>query len=97
MSGGAYNHIYIQVEEVAMQLLRHPESYRKAFGRHLLEVATALHDLEYVDSADMSPGDDKEAIMNCISKSDLGKSIIMEAEKVLEELQGWILGAKGEN
>lgn len=95
MSGGSYNHIYIQVEEVARQLLRHPETYRKAFGRHLLNIASALHDVEWVDSSDMSPGDEMEAIMKCITLKHVGQEMIVEAEKILENLQGWILEAKG--
>ena len=40
---------------------------REAFAKHLKLVAKALHDIEWVDSADYGPGDENEAIRACLS------------------------------
>lgn len=39
---------------------------RKRFAAHLKLVAKALHDIEWVDSADYAPGDEDEAIQACL-------------------------------
>lgn len=65
MSGGSMNYLYSRLEHDATFRECTPE--RRAFAKHLQLVAKALHDIEWVDSGDYSPGDDSEAIRACLS------------------------------
>lgn len=62
MSGGSWNYAYRGVEEMADGLEGSPDALRSAFGSLLRKVATAMHDIEWVDSADYSNGDEEAAI-----------------------------------
>ena len=95
MSGGSFGYSFREVESMARFLLKCPQPYRKAFGRHLLDVAEAMHDVEYVESGDMSTGDEKEAIMKCITNRDVCDALLIDAQMMVDELQAWILEAKG--
>lgn len=72
MSGGSMNYLYSKIEYDATFQQNTPE--RRAFAKHLVKVAKALHDIEWVDSSDYGPGDDAEAIRAC-----LGNELILEA------------------
>jgi len=88
MSGGSYNYLHRLVTEAAKTLNDlHQPLYRRAFAKHLFKIASALHDIEWVDSSDMGDGDDKEAIMNCISTQDVLKEAIANAEYAKENLE----------
>jgi hypothetical protein len=65
MSGGSMNYLYLRIDSDAKFALNTAE--RRAFAKHLLLVTQALHDIEWVDSADYMPGDDSEAIRACLS------------------------------
>lgn len=95
MSGGHYEFVYHKFEEFARAMLKCKEPYRKAFGRHLLDVAEAAHDIEWVDSGDMSDGDEKEAIMKCINKRDVCDALVADAQMMVDELQAWIHEVNG--
>ena len=60
------DYLYIQVEDVASILKESSCPYRRKFGKHLEKVSKALHDIEWVDSADYEEGDEIEAIKNTI-------------------------------
>jgi hypothetical protein len=63
MSGGSLDYIYYRVEDVAETIKDRAETpLQKAFAEHLLKVAKALHDVEWVFSGDYGEGDDAEAI-----------------------------------
>jgi len=62
MSGGSWDYFYGRLEDVASRLQCERDPLRKAFGAHLQKCAKALHDIEWVDSCDCSPGDEVEAI-----------------------------------
>lgn len=62
MSGGSYNYAYGNVENFAHEMRATDNPLRRAFRTHLLLVAKAMHDIEWVDSHDKSPGDENEAI-----------------------------------
>lgn len=64
MSGGSMNYLYSKIEMDANFDRDTPE--RKAFGMLLDKVIKALHDIEWVDSADYGPGDENEAIIACL-------------------------------
>jgi len=88
VSGGSYNYLYRKVIEVAETLSdSNQPDYRKAFAKHLVFIANALHDIEWVDSSDMGNGADKEAIMQCISMQDVLKEAIENAEYAKENLE----------
>ena len=88
MSGGSLDYGYCKVEEMARSIVeRSRVPLHIAFAKHLLKVSTALHDLEWLLSSDTSPGDEKKAIMDVITKRDVVDSAIEEARKVLKDLQ----------
>jgi hypothetical protein len=60
------DYLYRRVEDVADELQRSPNPRRAIFGHHLALVAKALHDIEWVDSGDSSPGDEHDAIELCV-------------------------------
>jgi len=66
---------------------------RKAFAAHMIKVAKALHDIEWVDSGDYGPGDDSEAIRACLAPGMALEAAIEQAKKAAEELQAEILRA----
>jgi ferritin-like metal-binding protein YciE len=63
MSGGSMNYLSTKVE---MAEFRRNTVLRRAFAAHLEKVAAALHEIEWVDSGDTSPGADDEAIRACL-------------------------------
>ena len=88
LSGGSMDYLYAKVESAEF-LENTPE--RVAFRKHLNLVAKALKDIEWVDSGDRKRGDDTDAIMACITKSEVLQSererleaAIKEAKELLE-------------
>jgi hypothetical protein len=63
MSGGSMEYIYLRLEQVTFE---QNTPLRKQFAAHLKLVAKALHDIEWVDSADYALGDEEEAIRSCL-------------------------------
>ena len=88
MSGGSMDYLYADVEEARF---REDTPERKAFRTHLMKVAKALHDIEWVDSHDTSPGDEVEAIMACISPADVLAEAVEDAQRALTDLEAAIL------
>lgn len=81
------NYLYSQVRDAASNLSRSDDVKRRAFAVVLEKVATALHDIEWVDSADYAPGDEYEAIDAVVSPKD-------EAAAVVERLRAAITDAQ---
>lgn len=75
MSGGSWDYAYRKVEEVAERLLESPLYERQEFGRHLMEVANALHEIEWVDSGDRATPVDTEAIMKILNPIDFRQAV----------------------
>ena len=70
MSGGSYDYLYSKVEDVANRLSDISETpLRRAFAEHLQLVASALHDIEWVDSGDMGKDGDVDAIRAVLGNS----------------------------
>jgi hypothetical protein len=90
MSGGSMDYLYEQVLDARFDE-NTPE--RKAFRSHLRKVAIALHDIEWVDSGDSSPGDDNIAIMACISRADVLTEAVDGARCALADLEAAIAKA----
>lgn len=70
MSGDALNYAYFQVQEVAEDIFeRSKTTLQTEFGYHLLKVAKALRDLEWVYSGDYGDGDEVKSINKVLGKS----------------------------
>ena len=86
MSGGSWDYLTFRVGEAADRLYNSKDALRKALGVHLHLVAEALHDIEWVDSGDMSNGDEKEAILRVIQKEDWLSVLVEDATKIRDQL-----------
>lgn len=89
MSGGSWDYVYCKVDEAADRLCNEKQAERRALGRHLKAVATAMHDIEWVDSCDMGRGDDIEAIRAALGQNApalILAEVVIEAEETLAQL-----------
>lgn len=84
MSGGSMDYLFCRVENDANFKMDTP--LRRAFKAHLAKVATALHDIEWVDSGDWSPGDEVEAIEACLSPTSELEQVTKEAKEAFDVL-----------
>lgn len=99
MSGGSYQYAYHRIEELAYDI-QPSSSLRKAFKAHLIKVAAACKDIEWVDSGDSGGGSEDAAILLCLgtgAPSLVLNEVLAEAEKVCAELSEAIAKAKGDN
>lgn len=88
MSGGSLNYAYSRIEDAAREVMSLAETpLHRAFGAHLLKVAKALHDLEWVLSCDYGPGHEVEAIKAVITPQDEIKQATKEAYEAMLSLQ----------
>ncbi len=94
MSGGSMDYLYSKVEMDGVFRQTTPE--RRAFAKHLKLVVKALHDIEWVDSCDYSPGDETAAILACLSPGAVLEQLIAEAKEARAALDAAIAKAKGE-
>lgn len=90
MSGGSWNYVYAQVQDVVDRLLHETKANRRALGRMLEKVPDALKDIEWVDSCDYGKGDEDEAIADALGEN--AKALILREEvaaarEVLGKLQ----------
>ena len=67
---------------------------RKAFRRHLMKVAKALHDIEWVDSGDYGEGDEGEAIRVCLGDGAVFAAVVEDAKAVMAALQSELARVK---
>ena len=86
MSGGSWDYFYGRLEDVASRLQCERDPLRKAFGAHLQKCAKALHDIEWVDSCDYSPGDEVEAIKAVLGSDGPAFPTYAEMHKALDDL-----------
>lgn len=87
MSGGSMNYFYQKFDYDARFTENTP--LRKAFAEHLTLVAKALHDIEWVDSADYSGGDENEAIRACLGTNEvpmIQKVLLKQVEQLKLEV-----------
>lgn len=90
MSGGSWDYICYKVSDAGDRLRRESCPHRQALGWHLKDIADALHDIEWVDSADKSPGDEIPSIMKCINAKDVLHYSVNDAKKMIEKLENII-------
>ena len=62
MSGGSWDYLYSRMEDAANRLDKSGDPHRKALGRTMSRLATAMHAIEWVDSGDWGSPDDVVAI-----------------------------------
>jgi hypothetical protein len=84
MSGGSMNYLFSKLEYEATFIQDTPE--RRAFAKHLKLVAKALHDIEWVDSGDSSPGKETDAILACLCEGEILETVIEEAHEARKAL-----------
>ena len=85
MSGGSMNYLYSKLEYDATFRTHTPE--RVAFKKHLAKVAKALHDIEWVDSCDMGPGEENAAIRACLQPDAVLFTLVEQAWDVIDALR----------
>ena len=98
MSGGSWEYSYLKVEELATRLSHGSESpERRALGELLQRVAVALHDIEWCDSGDMSPGDDTPAILAALAPhaEQAVLAVLLEDARQVHAALGEALDRKG--
>lgn len=88
MSGGSKDYLSYKVESANF---RENTVLRRAFRKHLEKIATALHEIEWADSGDTSPGNKNElaAIRACLTpESELrqAKEELAQAIQTADEL-----------
>jgi hypothetical protein len=68
MSGGSYEYLYSRVQGFAEDCVVPVQTpLRRAFAAHLLKVAEAMHDVEWVDSGDYEEGGADEAMREVLA------------------------------
>lgn len=90
MSGGEYNYICFKIGDIRIPINNNPR--RAAFQKLLKLVAEAMHDIEWVDSGDYSPGDENKAIDEIFSfLSESPEKIIKAAafDSFKEDIKEW--------
>lgn len=91
MSGGSLDYVYLKVQEAAERIGGSP--LHDAFREHLLLVAEALHDVEWVLSGDYGEGDDDAAIRAVIHPGAELLAATKRAEKALADLRAVLKNA----
>ena len=86
MSGGSWDYAYVRLEEIADRLEKARDPLRRAFGARLQKCAEALHDIEWVDSADCAEGDEVAAIRAALEPGAELKATIREGTEVVARL-----------
>ena len=83
MSGGSWNYAYSNLDDIAGRLDRSREPLRRAMAPKVRALAKALHDIEWVDSADYAPGDEEAAIRAFLTPADEAASVVSELRELL--------------
>lgn len=91
MSGGFYEYADYKLRSFIGEFAAEANTpLRKAFLTHLIDVAEAIHDIEWVDSGDYGPGDENESIKKVLGphwKELTLESVLQEMESTKEQLK----------
>lgn len=88
MSGGSLNYVYSRVQDAATEVAGKAETpLHRAFAVHLMKVSQALHDLEWVWSADYGEGREVAAIEACLTPGATLEAATVRAQDAMRELQ----------
>jgi hypothetical protein len=98
MSGGSWDYFCFKLEEVVQRLKDEACPYRAALGNRLEPFVEAIHDIEWVDSADYGEGRELDAIRKALDykESDVLAVAVERAKSVAEELLSIIERVKHE-
>ena len=91
MSGGSMNYLCYRVAEA--EFSTHTIE-RQAFKKHLQKIASAMKEIEWVDSGDTSPGNENAAIRDCLTQTAILEAAIELAVSSKETLEQQIDIAK---
>lgn len=97
MSGGSWDYMFGKMDEAGARLFGSSNYLRRALGRRMVKMAKAMHDIEWVDSGDYSPGDDTKAIQQALGKDakalelyevvEAGRKVLVELQTALEKVK----------
>ena len=79
MSGGSMNYAFQYVKD-ALRHIDPSTPQRRAFIEHLHLVAEAMYQVEWCDSGDTNPGEDRKAIARCLPPHAELAQLIKEAK-----------------
>jgi len=100
MSGGSLDYAYGHVQDAADSINGRSSSYPKqkaiykAFAAHLRLIAKALHDVEWVFSADCGTGDDVASMRAVLSQGAELEAAVANAEEARQVLDDALKHAK---
>lgn len=95
MSGGSLNYAFSSLEDTVGEIRRQAETpLHHAFADHLVKVAKALHDIEWLFSGDYGAGQEVEAIKACLPADAEIMSAIGRAEATSADLLRLLAEAK---
>lgn len=98
MSGGSWEYVFHHFDDAANALeSRHQPALRRALGKKIRLIAKAMHDIEWVDSSDMSAGDEIQAIKDALGEDAeaLELSILIsDAKEIINQINKTIAAAK---
>ena len=81
MSGGRYDYIQYNLEDVAEKLAdKNNTPLQRAFAKHLYLVANAIEQIDLVKSCDKSEGDEVEAIAAVLGSTKFHEYEILEED-----------------
>ena len=94
MSGGSWNYQYHEFEELAQKLSTQPDYKRRSMAVKVAQLATAMHDIEWVDSGDYGDGDEVKSIdlflgadRNSLMLEELERNALVVMEDLRKELE----------
>lgn len=91
MSGGFYEYADYKLRSFIGEFAAEANTpLRKAFLAHLINVAEAIHAIEWVDSGDYGPGDEEEAIKKVLGphwKELTLEEVLKEMDSTREQLK----------
>lgn len=87
MSGGSLDYIDGRLRD-ALRHIERDTPLRRAFVAHMHKVCDALHEIEWADSGDTSPGvRDVAAMLACLGPNAELEQLVREAEQAAEALR----------
>lgn len=91
MSGGSLEYVYCKVHNAVTDITAQAKTpLHRAFATHLVKVADALHDLEWVLSGDYGPGDEVASIEACLQEGAEFAVLIDDARKAHKALGDYL-------
>ena len=90
MSGGSWDYVCYRIQDAADRLCCCGVPERQALGKHMQKIAHAMHEIEWVDSADSShPADSKAiaAVFDDLCHAKVMDETLTEIKRLLEQIE----------